>query len=55
MKSIEILLMRHGNSDYNIISRAFNQYSSFGTPFYKYLAMDSMLDSGLSLLGKLEI
>ena len=55
MKQLRILLLRHGNSDYNTISEVFSTSANVSIPFHKYSDTDVLTDSALSFQGLMEI
>ena len=54
-KSVKILMMRHGASDFNVISEFYSNYNHGGPIFYRISKTNSFRDSELSALGKLQV
>lgn len=55
MNGLRILLLRHGNSDYNTISEVFSKSGNTTIPFHKYTNSNILTDSPLSFQGQIEI
>lgn len=54
-KKINLLLMRHGSSDFNVISELYSNKFVGGPIFYRNGKNNLFKDSALSVLGKLQV